>query len=70
MSDTGNKYFSSGQNNFHPIVSDVHGQDSVILYDPNSLSSCAEHLFDCLSRHWFVTRDEVFFNDAFKFDAL
>ena len=30
MSDTENKYFSSGQNNHCPVVIDVHGKNSVI----------------------------------------
>lgn len=70
VSDTENKYFSPGQNNHCPVVIDVHGKNSVILYITNSLSSSDAHSFDYHSRHWFVTRDEIFFNDAFKFNAL
>lgn len=56
-----NKYFSSRHNNCWPVVIDVHGNNSVILYILNFLSSSAEQLFDFLSRHWFVTSNEALF---------
>lgn len=31
-----------------PVVIDVHGKNSVILYIPNSLSSSAENSFDVI----------------------